>query len=142
MATAAKMTADISAPVLSLSPHDVLVGERLGAFWPDKAAAIGQLMAEDGQNEPIKVRANGPRAAKPWTLVAGHHRLEGAMLAGLVLTHDRRASSYALLCGAVQRDHHQGLVLQGSLVRDSQGAARSGADGIQRGDQRPLPRTA
>lgn len=85
MATAAKMTADISAPVLSLSPHDVLVGERLGAFWPDKAAAIGKLMAEDGQNEPIKVRASGPRAAKPWTLVAGHHRLEGAMLAGLVL---------------------------------------------------------
>ncbi|MDT7533767.1 ParB N-terminal domain-containing protein [Sphingobium sp. SA2] len=85
MATAAKMTADISAPVLSISPHDVLVGERLGAFWPDKAAAIGKLMAEDGQNEPIKVRASGPRAAKPWTLVAGHHRLEGAMLAGLVL---------------------------------------------------------
>jgi hypothetical protein len=37
-------------------------------------------MAEDGQNEPIKVRKSGPRAAKPWTLVVGRHRLGGALL--------------------------------------------------------------
>lgn len=80
MATVAKSVTDAAAVVLSLSPHDIQVGDRLGAFWPDKAAAIGRLMAEDGQNDPIKVKRNGPRAAQPWTLVAGHHRLEGAKL--------------------------------------------------------------
>ena len=84
MATAPKdagqQAADTSTVVLALSPHDILIGERLGAFWPDKAAALGRLIAEDGQNEPIKVRKNGPRAAKPWSLVAGHHRLIGAQM--------------------------------------------------------------
>ena len=84
MATAPKISADATV-ILSLSPDQISVGERLGAFWPDKAAALGKLMAQDGQNEPIKVRSTGPRAAKPWALVAGHHRLEGAKLEGLVL---------------------------------------------------------
>ncbi|MGE4321751.1 MAG: hypothetical protein AB7E60_01825 [Sphingobium sp.] len=79
MATAPKIETQ-GTVVLQLSPDDIAIGERLGAFWPDKAAAIGRLMAEDGQNEPIKVRRNGPNAAKPWTLVAGLHRLEGARL--------------------------------------------------------------
>lgn len=83
MATAAKDVTDAAAVVLSLSPYDVLVGDRLGAFWPVKAAALGRLMAEDGQIVPIVVRKSGPRAAAPWTLVAGHHRLEGAKLEGL-----------------------------------------------------------
>lgn len=85
MATAAKNAAVDVEVVLFLSPNDILIGDRLGAFWPDKAAALGHLMAESGQNEPIKVRSSGPRAAKPWTLVAGHHRLEGAKLAQLAL---------------------------------------------------------
>lgn len=85
MATAAKNAADDVEVVLFLSPNDILIGDRLGAFWPDKAAALGHLMAESGQNEPIKVRASGPRATRPWTLVAGHHRLEGAKLAQLAL---------------------------------------------------------
>ncbi|SCW61418.1 ParB-like nuclease domain-containing protein [Sphingobium faniae] len=85
MATAAKEVMDAGTVVLALSPHDILVSDRLGAFWPDKAAAIGRLMAEDGQNEPIKVRKNGPRATAPWTLVAGLHRLEGAKLEGLAI---------------------------------------------------------
>ncbi|BAV64793.1 ParB N-terminal domain-containing protein [Sphingobium cloacae] len=85
MATAAKEATDVASVILALSPHDILVGDRLGAFWPDKAAAIGRLMAEDGQNEPIKVRKNGPRAPAPWTLVAGLHRLEGAKLEGLAI---------------------------------------------------------
>lgn len=83
MATAPKDVTDAAALVLSLSPYDVLVGDRLGAFWPVKAAALGRLMAEDGQIVPIVVRKSGPRAAAPWTLVAGHHRLEGAKLEGL-----------------------------------------------------------
>lgn len=85
MATAAKEATNVAGVILAISPDDVLVGERLGAFWPDKAAAIGRLMSEDGQNEPIKVRQSGPRAKKPWTLVAGLHRLEGAKLEQLVI---------------------------------------------------------
>jgi len=85
MATAAKMAVEASGAVLALSPHDILIGDRLGAFWPDKAAALGQMMAEDGQIVPIIVRASGPRAAARWTLVAGHHRLEGAKMAGLAI---------------------------------------------------------
>lgn len=85
MATAAKDVTDEVAVVLSLSPFDVLVGERLGAFWPVKAAALGKLMAEDGQIVPIVVRKSGPRAAAPWTLVAGHHRLEGAKIEDLAI---------------------------------------------------------
>lgn len=79
MATAAKLDEPAQVDVvLQIPVEDIEIGERLGAFHPDKAAAIGRLMAEDGQNEPIKIRKNGPRAAKPWTLVAGLHRLEGA----------------------------------------------------------------
>lgn len=84
MATAAK-TVDDAVVVLPLSPQDILIGDRLGAFWPDKAAALGQMMAEDGQIVPIIVRKSGPRSAAKWTLVAGHHRLEGAKMAGLAV---------------------------------------------------------
>jgi ParB family chromosome partitioning protein len=80
MATAAKIATEVATVVLNLSPHDVLVGERMGAFCPLKAEAVGRLMEVFGQNEPIKVRASGPRAAKPWTLIAGLKRLEGAKL--------------------------------------------------------------
>lgn len=83
MATAPKIEAGNA--VLALSPHDILVGDRLGAFHPDKAAALGRMMAEDGQIVPIIVRASGPRASLPWTLVAGHHRLEGAKMEQLAL---------------------------------------------------------
>lgn len=84
MATAAKDMLD-GAVVLALSPNDILVGDRLGAFWPDKAAALGKMMAQDGQIVPIIVRKSGPRAAAPWTLVAGHHRLVGAKLEGFAV---------------------------------------------------------
>lgn len=84
MATAAK-SMDDAVIVLSLSPNDVLIGDRLGAFHPDKAAALGKMMAEDGQIVPIIVRKSGPRVSAPWTLVAGHHRLEGARLEGLAV---------------------------------------------------------
>lgn len=80
MATQPKIAPEQADVVMMLSPDDVAVGERLGVFWPDKAAALGRLMAEDGQDTPIKVRRCGPRAAKPWELVQGLHRLEGAKL--------------------------------------------------------------
>ncbi len=80
MATAANKVVETTSDVLALNPHDILIGDRLGAFHPDKAQALGQLMFTDGQIVPIIVRPSGPRAAKPWTLVAGHHRLVGALL--------------------------------------------------------------
>lgn len=85
MATAAKTVVDQTGVVMALSPSEILIGDRLGAFHPDKAQALGQLMAEDGQIVPIIVRASGPRAAAPWTLIAGHHRLEGARMVGLAV---------------------------------------------------------
>lgn len=83
MASAAKDSSTTARIVFSIPPADIEVCERIGLFWPAKAEAIGALMARDGQNDPIKVRKNGPRAAFPWRLVVGHHRLEGARLAGL-----------------------------------------------------------
>ena len=82
MATAAKELTATVASVFQIAPEDILVDDRIGLFWPDKAAALGKLMAQDGQHEPIKVRKNGARAKKPWTLVVGLHRLEGAKLEG------------------------------------------------------------
>lgn len=79
MATAAKQVVETAGAVLALDPNDILIGDRLGAFHPDKATALGQLMVTDGQIVPIIVRPSGPRAAKKWTLVAGHHRLVGAL---------------------------------------------------------------
>jgi ParB/RepB/Spo0J family partition protein len=66
-------------------PHEIIVPERIGLFWPDKAAALGALMKRDGQSDPIKVRlVRGAKgAADHYALVAGLHRLEGAKLAGL-----------------------------------------------------------
>ncbi|KAK0332670.1 hypothetical protein LTR94_023950 [Friedmanniomyces endolithicus] len=81
----AKKVVEPTGAVMALSPNEILIGDRLGAFHPDKAQALGQLMAEDGQIVPIIVRASGPRAAAPWTLIAGHHRLEGARMVGLAV---------------------------------------------------------
>lgn len=69
--------------VLQVAVDDIAIGDRIGILWPDKAAALGQLIAAKGQRTPINIRANGPKATKPWTLVAGWHRLEGAKLVGL-----------------------------------------------------------
>lgn len=81
MASAAKIAQVEN--VLQIAVDDIVVGDRIGILWPDKAAALGQLIAASGQRTPINIRANGPKATKPWTLVAGWHRLEGAKLAGL-----------------------------------------------------------
>lgn len=69
------------AAIYRLDPADVLVEDRIGIYWPEKAAAYGALMKRDGQTDPIKVtwRAKDEK----WQLVAGLHRREGAILAGL-----------------------------------------------------------
>jgi hypothetical protein len=76
-----------SAQLLELSPTDITIPERIGFLHEDKAAALGRLMAVDGQRDPIKVARNLPsktveacvaEGKTPWRLVTGMHRLMGA----------------------------------------------------------------
>jgi hypothetical protein len=80
------------AQVIAIDPVDVMIPERIGFLHEDKAAALGRLIAVDGQRDPIKVarvfpsktvekcRAEGNR---PWRLVVGMHRLQGCLLEGI-----------------------------------------------------------
>jgi hypothetical protein len=80
------------ARVISIDPADIFIPERIGFLHEDKAAALGRLMAVDGQRDPIKVvrvfpsktveqcKAEGNR---PWRLVVGMHRLQGCILEGI-----------------------------------------------------------
>lgn len=82
------------ATLLELAPADVMIPERIGFLHDDKAAALGRLMAVDGQRDPIKVVRNLPSKAiadvvaegkKPWRLVTGMHRLTGAAYEGITV---------------------------------------------------------
>lgn len=82
------------AQVLELSPTDITIPERIGFLHEDKAAALGRLMAVDGQRDPIKVVRNLPsktvdacvaEGKKPWRLVTGMHRLIGATYEGITV---------------------------------------------------------
>lgn len=68
-----------NAQVMALDPATVEIPARIGFLHQDKAAALGRLMAVDGQRDPIKVVAQ-PKKAQPWRLVTGMHRLTGAAL--------------------------------------------------------------
>lgn len=68
------------ATLFELAATSVDEGERIGFLHEDKAAALGRLMAVDGQRDPIKVVANPKNPDKPWRLVTGMHRLIGARL--------------------------------------------------------------
>lgn len=68
------------AKLFELSPHHVDEGDRIGFLHDDKAAAIGRLMAVDGQRDPIKVVSNPKSPDRPWRLVTGMHRLIGARI--------------------------------------------------------------
>ncbi len=74
-----------SAQLFELSPLHVDEGERIGFLHEDKAAALGRLMAVDGQRDPIKVVANPGNADQPWRLVTGMHRLVGARIEGITV---------------------------------------------------------
>lgn len=73
------------AKLFELSPLHVDEGERIGFLHEDKAAALGRLMAVDGQRDPIKVVANKKNAEKPWRLVTGMHRLIGARIENITV---------------------------------------------------------
>ena len=68
------------ATLFELAATSVDEGECIGFLHEDKAAALGRLMAVDGQRDPIKVVANPKNPDKPWRLVTGMHRLIGARL--------------------------------------------------------------
>lgn len=68
------------ATLFEVAPGQVDEGNRIGFLHEDKAAALGRLMAVDGQRDPIKVVANKKNAEKPWRLVTGMHRLIGARI--------------------------------------------------------------
>jgi ParB-like chromosome segregation protein Spo0J len=73
------------AKLFAVMPDLVEAGERIGFYHEDKAAALGRLMAVDGQRDPIKVRANPEKDGPPWVLVTGMHRLMGARAEGIAV---------------------------------------------------------
>lgn len=74
-----------NAKLFELSPDHVDEGTRIGFLHEDKAAALGRLMAVDGQRDPIKVVANKKDPLRPWRLVTGMHRLIGARMEGITV---------------------------------------------------------
>lgn len=83
-----------AAQLLELDPNTISIPERIGFLHCDKAAALGRLMAVDGQRDPIKVARNLPSKSvdaciaegkQPWRLVTGMHRLTGAQLEGITV---------------------------------------------------------
>lgn len=83
-----------SAQLLELDPNDIFIPERIGFLHEDKAAALGRLMAVDGQRDPIKVTRVFPSKSiekckaegnRPWRLVTGLHRLTGAQMEGITV---------------------------------------------------------
>lgn len=75
----------LGAKLFELSPDYVDEGARIGFLHEDKAAAIGRLMAVDGQRDPIKLVANPKNPDRPWRLVTGMHRLIGARIEGITV---------------------------------------------------------
>lgn len=75
----------LDAKLFELSPEHVDEGERIGFLHEDKAAALGRLMAVDGQRDPIKVVSNAKNPDRPWRLVTGMHRLIGARIEGITV---------------------------------------------------------
>ncbi len=71
------------AALFKLDPREIETGNRIGFLHSDKAAALGRLMAVDGQRDPIKVVKNRDSAERPWRLVTGMHRTHGADLEGI-----------------------------------------------------------
>lgn len=71
------------ATLFELEPSEIETGDRIGFLHTDKAAALGRLMAVDGQRDPIKLVKNRKGAQRPWRLVTGMHRTHGAELEGI-----------------------------------------------------------
>lgn len=66
----------------TLALDKILVPDRLRAVEDDEAFMIAQSISRVGLLNPITVRST-PAAARPYTLIAGAHRLRATELAGL-----------------------------------------------------------
>lgn len=71
--------------VLSIDPSTIDPDEagRIGLFYPEKAEALGVLMAEHGQKTPITVIASVSDGQYKWKLVSGLHRLKACLASGV-----------------------------------------------------------
>lgn len=77
------MASPLHQTILSLAPDAVDRDEkgRIGIYFPLKAQALAHLIGQDGQHDPIKVRAS--TGSHKWKLVAGLHRLEACAIVGV-----------------------------------------------------------
>ncbi len=71
------------AEIITIAPNTIDVSGRIGDFFPDKATALGRLMAVDGQKTPINVSRLPAGGAFAWKLHVGMHRVAGAKIEGL-----------------------------------------------------------
>ncbi|MGI8839719.1 MAG: ParB/RepB/Spo0J family partition protein [Caulobacteraceae bacterium] len=72
---------EVVGEIVAIPPIAIRVGHRLRPIDPTWAAALGAIMAAEGQRTPIEVcQLPGDRG---YLLVSGGHRLEGARLAAL-----------------------------------------------------------
>lgn len=68
--------------LMMLPVSDIHIGARVGFFHADHAGSLAQSMSAVGQVDPIHVARSATGAAKPWTLVAGRHRIAAAEQCG------------------------------------------------------------
>lgn len=75
---------DVIGEIVALPPAQIDPDHdgRVGQYFPLKAEGLASRISTDGQNEPIWVSKNGPRAKLPFKLVAGLHRLEACRMLG------------------------------------------------------------
>jgi hypothetical protein len=75
------LTADAVGTIELIRVNQTKLGDRLRPIDPIWAAAIGLVMAREGQNKPIEVcRLPGETM---WTIVDGGHRWSGARMEGI-----------------------------------------------------------
>jgi len=71
----------LSLPTDSIDPNGL---ERIGFFYPAEVAALADVIAADGQHDPIVVAPPAPRAKdRRWRLVWGRHRWAACQSLGI-----------------------------------------------------------
>lgn len=71
----------LTLPTASIDPNAI---ERIGFFYPAEVAALADVIASDGQQEPIVIAPPAPRAKdRRWRLVYGRHRLAACEALGI-----------------------------------------------------------
>lgn len=68
--------------VISIPVNMIDVGDRLREIDQDYASLLAQAFVQEGQRQPIEVRASKKQGGK-WRLISGAHRVRAAVLAGI-----------------------------------------------------------